>query len=497
MTKNFKALIWTVAILLIIAGSYVLWNKFTTPPRLLLKNIKPSESLNLEYVNQLGGVVSSGQIKPIVVNDNLVYVGMGPRLAILDISDPSNIYLVGQSEIIPDLIGDIVLVGNYIYIAPGGYGDDVGANQELHIVDVSNPTQPQYVGAYSPQDKYVSSVYAFGKYLYITAKEVNSDFRAANTELYILDISNPIQPKEISHYNFNTGISDVAASGSYVYVAMYKPGLRILDVSDLQNPKEIKKLYPSGGEDKLEVSGNYLYLSGSTKDMPWGFHVLDISNPREPVEIAVQDEGASQLTSLYQNTAYLWSMGDQSSIRFIDISEPKEPKNTGVWKFDGRVVSIQADIAFVMDANRLVLFELLGSPKPVELGSYKTLIPDDTLPELYLNRTKGIVPVSTDMYILDFSNSVLPVIANQYLVGSSYRIESIHGDFVYMDTAKEIQVLDISDPTKPTIIWSHDGFDRDGQPFILATAEKYAYLINSKDGFYVYDIADPGNPTLI
>ena len=490
-------MIWISTFLLIIIGSYIVWKKLTTPSRLLLKNIEPGESLNIEYVKQLGGAISSGQTRPLVVNKNLVYVGIGPRLAILDISDLSNIYLVGQSDIIHDLIGEVVLVGNYVYIAPGVYGDNHGTEQKLHIIDVSDSTRPQYLGAYAPRGKYVSSVYVFGKHLYITAKDTKSNPVSSADDLYILDISNPPQPKEISHYDFEAGISDAAASGNYIYAATSKPGLRILDVSDLRNPKEINTLYPSETGYSLITSGNYLYLSGSMKDNPWGFHIIDISNSRAPVEIGLKDEGAVELVSVNDDTAYFWSLGDQRSIIYVNVSNSKAPRDIGNFEFDGRVVSIQEKVAFVMDANRLVLFDLSYPLKPVELGSYITLIPEDTLPEFHFAETKGVMPVSTDMFILDFSNPLSPVIANRYLVGYRYIVESIHGDFVYMDSMEEIQVLDISDPTEPAIVWRHDGYDKNGEPFILATAGKYAYVINPIDGLYVYDIANPANPTLM
>ena len=499
VTKKFMALVWIVVVLLVILSSYVLYIKLTTPPTLPLKNIKPGESLNLEYVNQFGGAVSSGQIKPIFVNDNLVYVGIGPRLAILDISDLSNIYLVGQSEIILDLIGEIVLVGNYIYIAPGGYGDDMGANQKLHIVDVSDPTQPQYVGAYSPQDRYVSSVYVFDEYLYITAKEVNSGFTSPDEDLYILDISNPVQPKEISHYIFDAGISDMAVSGSYVYVAMYKPGLRILDVSDLQKPKETNFSYPLKSGSSLSISGNYLYLSGSTEEITWGFHIFDISNPREPRGVATRDGDAVELVSVYQNTAYFWSLGSQSSLSFVDVSDPQKPRGIGEQNFNGRVVSVQKDVVFVMDDNKLTLFDLSSPLKPVELGFYTTLIPDNLLPELYFNGTKGIVPVNTDMYFLDFSNPVSPIITSLYNLPDLNSIEGIQGNLVYIYTypSQYYEALDFSDPTKPSLVWRHEAWDDNNYPFKLVITEKYLYLINPVNGFYVYDNSDPANPELI
>ncbi|MCC6500461.1 MAG: hypothetical protein IT313_09370 [Anaerolineales bacterium] len=495
--KNTKPLVGLIAILFAMVGLYSLWQNITTPPPLPLKHIKPGESLNIDFIKQLGGSISSGQTKPIAINENLVYAGIGPRLAILDISDHSNIRLLGQSDIILDNIGEVVLAGDYVYIAPGVYGDDAGANQQLHIVDVSNPRQPQYLGTYSPKEKCVSSVYVSEKYLYITAKDEGSDFTTSAKDLYILDISTPDQPKEISHYAFREGISDIAVLGNYIYIATHKTGLRILDISDLQNPREIIFSYQLESAHSLKISGKYLYLIGSNENSPWEFYVFDISNPQEPKELVVQAGDVAELVSVYQDIAYFWELGSQYSISSIDLGNPKEPREIGTQSFIGRVVSILKNIAFVMDANRLKLIDLSNPMRPVELGSYITLVPEQYLPELYLNGTKGIIPTSLDIFLLDFADPTSPIIANLFTVEDGYTIEKVDGNFVYIDTAKETQVVDISNPIMPAVIWRRNGYDEKGEPLIFTTTEKYAFAISLVDGFYVYDTSNPASPTLI
>ncbi len=498
-TKNLRVLTWTITTILIIAGLSILWNRLTIPPRLPLQNLNPGQALNLELIKQLGGGVSSGQTKPLIMKENLVYIGMGPRLAVIDISNPSNITLVGQSELIPDNIGEAVMVANYVYIAPGVYGDEDGNAQKLHIVDVSRPKEPEYVASYAPQEQRVSSVYAFDNYLYVTTKNIKSDPYSYDGNLYILNISNPTEPKEIGRYKFDAGIADIAASGNYIYVATNTPGLRVLDISNLRHPKEIKKLYSSGAGDKLAISGNYLYLSGSTKNITWSFHVLDISNPREPREVSLREQKAVQLASVYQNIAYFWSMGDQESITFVDINNPQRPRDITTQKFVGRVISIQENLAFVMDTNRLRLFDVSDPIQPTELGSYAALVPDNIQAELYFDGTKGLIPVNNDIYFLDFSNPSSPVLKNVYHNDDLNSVMKLYGDFVYIDTylPSYYEALDISDPIKPAIIWRHESWDENNQPFVLVVEGKYAYLINPIDGFYTYEISDPASPKFI
>ena len=52
------------------------------------------------------------------VNDGLAFVGLGPRLVILDIADPVNPRLVGQSEVLPEAVNAIYVQVGYAYAAP-------------------------------------------------------------------------------------------------------------------------------------------------------------------------------------------------------------------------------------------------------------------------------------------------------------------------------------------------------------------------------------------
>ncbi len=68
------------------------------------------------------------------------YIGIGPRLAILNITDPILPTLAGQTAVLPGIVKDVVVVGNYAYVADGNAG--------LRIIDVSLPSAPIEVGFY-------------------------------------------------------------------------------------------------------------------------------------------------------------------------------------------------------------------------------------------------------------------------------------------------------------------------------------------------------------
>ena len=115
--------------------------------------------------------------------------------------DSLNVRRVGQSS--TNSAFDVVVSGNYAYVADGGYG--------LRIINISNPLSPQQVGFYdSPGYAYGAAV--SGNYAYVA-----DWFRG----LRIINISNPAALLEVGFYDTPGSAYGVAVSGNYAYVADY------------------------------------------------------------------------------------------------------------------------------------------------------------------------------------------------------------------------------------------------------------------------------------
>jgi len=90
----------------------------------------------LVFVSQ---VYMGGPAYAVAVQGDRAYVGAGNRLAVVDVSDPAALQVVG-SLIYADYVQEIHVVSPYTYLIVG--------NHDLSVVDISNPTAPQEVGAY-------------------------------------------------------------------------------------------------------------------------------------------------------------------------------------------------------------------------------------------------------------------------------------------------------------------------------------------------------------
>ncbi|MFQ5616064.1 MAG: LVIVD repeat-containing protein [Anaerolineales bacterium] len=94
-----------------------------------------ADAENVEFVGQIGGATYA-----VAVQGNYAYIGVGPRLIILDVSNPFSPVVVGKTLPLPGIVQDVYVAGNYAYVA-----DDY---QGLRVIDVSNPVSPNEIDFY-------------------------------------------------------------------------------------------------------------------------------------------------------------------------------------------------------------------------------------------------------------------------------------------------------------------------------------------------------------
>jgi hypothetical protein len=136
-----------------------------------------------------------------------------------------------------------------------------------------------------------------------------------------------------------------------------------------------------------------------------------------------------------------------------------------------------------------------------DVGSKYELAIDE--PDIFISTdgTQGIIEsVPNSLYLLDFSDPVLPSIQN--ILHESYSI--FHFDqriaYAYVSVTTRptyYMALDISNPNQPTVIWQQDWNKEHGQPFEMIVNGTLSYNFTETDGCYIYDISNPANPTLI
>ncbi|RLB90177.1 MAG: hypothetical protein DRH26_10175, partial [Deltaproteobacteria bacterium] len=281
-------------------------------------------------INQVPTV--AGRITGLIENARVVKVQTGyayvldnNSMRILDITDINNPVKVGSAACSDPR--DLVLSGNYAYIADSGEG--------LRVVDITDKTAPQVTATFKSMSEgswcHYESLAVNGNYAYLAGE------REQQRVMDVVDISDPEAPSlvqtgssyEVSNQNNDT-FQSIKVSGNYAYLAQGWNGLTILDVT---NPGSITKV---GGLQNigwsrdlvLDPDGDYVYMAAD-----WdGLKVVDITDPVNPKVVGQFNPNDiwSQGIDVNEDYIYLASQTNQGGqLDIIDISDPYAPQSMG------------------------------------------------------------------------------------------------------------------------------------------------------------------------
>ena len=155
----------------------------TAPPRPSPTPFPAPDKVTLQVVGQFGG-----QSLAVAVEGSTAYLGVGPRLVVLDGSTPDAPQLLGQSGVLPGVVQDVAMVGEMAYVAAGDAG--------LRVLDVSDPTRPQEIGS-APTAGEAQVVFLQDHMAYV-AEEACEEGNCIGS-LSVIDISDPTAPYAVSY----------------------------------------------------------------------------------------------------------------------------------------------------------------------------------------------------------------------------------------------------------------------------------------------------------
>ncbi len=248
------------------------------------------DSMGIHLVGHWTGSSGDG----ISVSGNYAYVidNSDSLLRIIDISDPSNPTQVGSYnpgepfssyDASSSLLG---VSGGFVYLAIEGKS----SNWQLLIIDVSNPANPHQVGSYNLDDPgnniYDYGVSVAGSYAYETV-EYQPAGQSLSQDIRVIDMSNPANPQQVGSYKFawatiyNPVKGYVFASNGYVYLLRNIPKygdytssweFEVIDVRNPANPLHVGSYQyddPSSAPQKIIVKGKYAYIVSNGTIFGW------------------------------------------------------------------------------------------------------------------------------------------------------------------------------------------------------------------------------------
>ena len=399
-----------------------------------------SAGKNVEFVAQYGGAVQS-----VAVQGDTAYLGVGPRVEAVDISDPGDPKLVGRSSPLPSTVLGLAVAGDYVYVADGISG--------LLVLDVSDPTNPHEVGSCDTPGV-ANEVVVSGSYAYVAD---------AWGGLRVMDISNPSAPRGVGAYTSNINIWGIAVSGGYAYVAdnvsinegntwHNEAVLRVIDVSNPTAPDLVGSYEYTdrrGFAGGVAVSGTHVYLAVGNP----GVVVVDVSDPTRPNKVGTyESQQMYSVRDVAASGSYIYVVGWNAGLRVVDVSDPTNPVEVGSHDTPGWAVDVvvSSGYAYVADYETLRVINVSDPTRPGYVGSYDP-------------------------------------------PGNPYRKVASSGRYLYLlDPVGELDVVDVGDPSNPVTLGRYRYGSWGG---ILAASGNYVYLVGGNGGtLLAVDVSDPANP---
>jgi len=242
----------------------------------------------------------------------------------------------------------------------------------------------------------------------------------------------------------------------------------------------------------VEVDGDYAYAP----DYYYGLHVVDISNPANPVRVGATNE-RRYFRAIAKEGDYIYTAESNNGLGIYDVSDPTDPIRIGnvrpaSYFYD---VAVEGDYAYLLSPNYGLYIIDISNPYSAFLVSHINVNGN----KYGLEVENGIVCIGTYYYgvaVIDATDPAHPVHLSS-ITGNQFRhcygLDIVDGIAYVADLYNGLQIVDISDPDNPEYL----GGGGAPYPSIDVTVEgNYAFLSNHRNGFKVFDISDLENPTL-
>ncbi len=438
------------------------------------------QDVTLELVGQLGG-----RSVTVAVQGQYAYLGVGPRLAVVDIANPRAPRLVAQSAVLPGFVAAVVVRERYAYLANGS---------QLAVIDVLDPHAPKVLGQSGALPGTIQGIAIAGHYAYLMTSEcVDKPCFRRSGKLTVLDAANPAALTAIGSLDIPGSIPVVYGGlvlpivDGYVYVAAGTSGLRVIDASDPARLREVASLAIPGGAQDVAVMRGHAYVATEMGSL----HVVDVTVPANPREIAAY----TAITGLHVSRVaavdgYAYIL-HRSRLIVIDVTNPANPREVGSTGADELALAVVGGYAYLAKATGgLLVIDVTDPSKPQQVGAINTSGPSRAF-DLALAQPYAYVTTLRSLHLVNVADAANPRETGSMVLNDSGGIAVSEG-YAYVTAWEDgIAIVDVTDPAHPR---QASRLALKGQNNHIAVAGHYAYVAAGTGGLRVVDITNPAEP---
>lgn len=356
--------------------------------------------------------------------------------AIVDISDPR------EPEILSVVDGfddgeDLGVQGDFVYFADRDGGP-------MRIFDVSVPTAPVARGTVAMNEP--DCMLPDGNLLFACDRDTRS--------IHIIDITDPDAPSEIASIPTMDDPNQVVRIGDYLYVAD-SDYLTVIDISEPTTPFIRASIEGWDGDiDGLQVADGYAYCADGSA----GLLVIDLTNLND-IQIVANVPSRGECDRIWLDGTRLYMSARDAGVQVIDITTPTAPVHLGY-------IGITPRARVTVTAGSVACVACDG-------GGLRVL--DLTQPDALL-----LVDLTEDLVL----GTVATGTGNLDVVAS--------GNYAYLAKDDGLSIVDLSDPTNPTLAWT--GTFAAGDSEALAIQGNLVYVAAEGGGLQIVDVTNPLTP---
>jgi hypothetical protein len=421
----------------------------------------------------------------IATSGTYAYVASGGAgLKIYDISTPASPVLVSSIDSLA-YCESVVISGQYAYVAAGS---------RSHILDISNPATPLYVGQITG--------YSGNYHQFINVRSGYAYVCDYNAGLEVVNITNPANPVNVMEVPSGYRTADIIFDGNYGYVAVGDSGVNIYNLVNPASPVLVSHIKTIGraawlSYGAISIGGTptgHIYVSDRYPVA--GLSAINVSNPAVPITAAfisaVSAPTGTSFTPFYANVKVYVPYGI-AGLRILDVSSPSSPTllSTIALGGDSREVIVKGNYAYVAALDSCVhVIDVSNASSPI----YVKKIPTSRARGIALNGNYAYVATrDSGLVILNLTDPSAPVWSAN-VRGLDIENVAVAGNIIGLSFYSSITFYDITNPESPVAKGSTPTFTTGDEGFSIAG--NFAYIPDG-DSLKIFNITDLMNPVLV
>lgn len=404
-------------------------------------------------------------------------------LTVIDVSNPLSPTVAATIDT-PGKALSVSLMGSFVLVSDNDNG--------VQVIDVQDPYSPRIVAEYRTPDS-AQSTFVQGSLAYIAC---------GYGGMQIVDFGDPVSPVLVGsidsdYYAIRVFVKDHRAflADSLGGLRFHDHGVQMYDVENPALPVKLGTLLPIQDENALAVADDIVFVATDAA----GLQIFDVSNPLSLPRIGVYDPfGDTDRIWAFDDLVFEASRENDYGMEILDVSGQGDPQYLGTIATTGSLRFLVRRGPFVMlgvneiHESALKVFDISNPASPRRVTTLR--MPDRRLGGFDVRDNTLCVQDGAGFYVYDIA-----LIGAPRLLGTTNDILStgngliISGDYVFV-ASSGLQVMDISDPTRPTRAAS---VEDTGVPSHLIMAGNMVYLACGFAGVYAIDVSQPLAPTII